>query len=75
VYYGYRFFSTPCKWRFLKEVQIMATDGPTPPPCNDKIYNNGEGVCTLSGASNAIENWVKAVAKKANAKVDWHYSG
>lgn len=53
----------------------MATDGPTPPPCNDKIYNNGEGVCTLSGASNAIENWVKAVAKKANAKVDWHYSG
>lgn len=53
----------------------MATDGPTPPPCNTEIFEKGEGVCILSGPSNAIENWVKAVATKAEAQVDWHYSG
>lgn len=53
----------------------MANDGPTPPPCNSEIFKKGEGVCVLSGASNAIENWVKAVAAKAEAQVDWHFSG
>lgn len=53
----------------------MATDGPTPEPCNPEIFKNGTGVCILSGSSNAIETWVQAVAKKANAQVDWHYSG
>ncbi len=53
----------------------MATDGPTPPPCNTDIFSEGEGVCVLSGRSNAIESWVQAVAEKAEAQVDWHYSG
>lgn len=53
----------------------MATDGPTPPPCNPEIFKNGKGVCVLDGSSNAVERWVRAVAKKANAQVDWHYSG
>ena len=53
----------------------MATDGPTPPPCNPKIFKHGTGVCVVDGSSNAVERWVKAVAKKANAQVDWHYSG
>lgn len=53
----------------------MATDGPTPKPCDPDIFKNGEGVCVLDGSSNAIERWVKSVAKKADAKVDWHYSG
>lgn len=53
----------------------MATDGPDPPPCNPEIFEKGEGVCVLDGSSNAVERWVKAVAKRANARVDWHYSG
>jgi hypothetical protein len=53
----------------------MSTDGPTPPPCNRKILKKGRGVCVLDGSSNAIETWVRAVAMKADAQVDWHYSG
>lgn len=53
----------------------MATDGPTPPPCNPDIFTKGRGVCVVDGRSNAVERWVKAVAAKANAQVDWHYSG
>lgn len=53
----------------------MATDGPTPEPCDPAIFENGEGVCVLDARANAAETWVKAVGKKANAKVDWHYSG
>lgn len=53
----------------------MATDGPTPPPCNPDIFEKGEGVCVVDGRSNAVERWVQSVAKKANAQVDWHYSG
>ncbi len=53
----------------------MATDGPTPAPCNPKIFKHGKGICVVDGSSNAVERWVKAVAKKAKAQVDWHYSG
>src|SRR3990167_1053005 len=53
----------------------MSSDGPTPPPCNPDIFKKGRGVCVLDGSSNAVERWVKAVAAKANAQVDWHYSG
>ena len=53
----------------------MATDGPTPPPCNPEIFKNGKGVCVVDGSSNAVERWVQAIAKKAEAQVDWHYSG
>jgi len=53
----------------------MASDGPTPPPCNPDIFKNGKGVCQVRGSSNAVESWVRAVAKEANAEIDWHYSG
>ena len=53
----------------------MATDGPDPAPCNPDIFKKGRGVCVLDGSSNAVERWVQSVAKKANAQVDWHYSG
>ena len=53
----------------------MATDGPTPAPCNPDIFKKGRGVCVVDGSSNAVERWVQSVAKKANAQVDWHYSG
>lgn len=54
---------------------MMATDGPAPAPCNSEIFKNGQGVCVLDGSSNAIERWVQSIAKKADAQVDWHYSG
>jgi hypothetical protein len=53
----------------------MATDGPTPAPCNPDIFKNGQGICVVDGSSNAVERWVQQVAKAANAQVDWHYSG
>ncbi len=53
----------------------MATDGPMPASCNPEIFKKGKGVCVVVGSSNAVERWVRSVAKKANAKVDWHYSG
>jgi len=53
----------------------MATDGPTPKPCDQKIFKKGTPIVLIEGASNAVESWVKAVAKKAKAKVDWHYTG
>jgi hypothetical protein len=53
----------------------MATDAPTPAPCNPEIFKSGQGVCVVDGSSNVVERWVQAVAKKADAQVDWHYSG
>ncbi|OGZ99026.1 MAG: hypothetical protein A3D57_04830 [Candidatus Sungbacteria bacterium RIFCSPHIGHO2_02_FULL_46_12] len=53
----------------------MATDGPTPPPCDSEIFEKGEVVARLEARSNATENWVKTVAWLANARVDWHYGG
>lgn len=53
----------------------MATDGPTPAPCNKDIFQHGSGVAHIDGSSNAIETWVQAIADIADAQVDWHYSG
>lgn len=53
----------------------MATDGPTPPPCDQEIFAKGNTILILSGSSNMIENWVKKVVAEANARIDWHYCG
>lgn len=53
----------------------MVTDGPIPTPCNPDIFKNGKGLCIVEGGSNAVERWVQTIAKKAEAQVDWHYSG
>jgi hypothetical protein len=53
----------------------MATDGPTPPGCDQEIFDKGEPIVLIDGSSNAVERWVKAVAAEANARLDWHYSG
>jgi hypothetical protein len=53
----------------------MSSDGPTPRPCNKKIFKKGVAIAMLQGSSNAIEDWVQAVAVKAKAQVDWHYVG
>lgn len=53
----------------------MATDGPTPPDCDHEIFEQGKPIALIDGSSNAVERWVKAVAVKADARLDWHYSG
>ena len=53
----------------------MATDGPTPQRCDREIFEKGAPIAAFTGSSNAIENWVKSVASKANSRIDWHYSG
>jgi len=53
----------------------VATDGPTPTPCDREIFHKGSGIAVLDGSSNAVERWVQSVAKRADARVDWHYSG
>ena len=53
----------------------MATDGATPTSCDQEIFQKGEPVVLLDGSSNAVETWVQEIAKNANARVDWHYSG
>lgn len=52
----------------------MATDGPDPKPCDKEIFENGTCIAVALGSSNAVERWVQASAKKANARVDWHYA-
>lgn len=46
-----------------------------PPPCDREVYQRGEPVAILDAASNDAEQFVKAIARLASAKVDWHYSG
>lgn len=54
----------------------MATDGPTPKPCNDKVFKEGEVMCvTHTIPSNAMEGWVQKVAKESGQPVDWHFFG
>lgn len=54
----------------------MATDGPDPQPCDPNIFENGSRVfMTHSIPSNAMEKWVKLVAKKSKQPVDWHFVG
>jgi hypothetical protein len=54
----------------------MATDGPTPQPCNDKIFKKGTSVfVTHTIPSNAMAGWVKKVAEKSGQPVDWHFCG
>jgi hypothetical protein len=43
--------------------------------CDPDIFKQGQGVCVAVGEPDAIEHWVQAVAKKTDAKLDWHYSG
>lgn len=54
----------------------MATDGPTPAPCDPEIFCNGDVVFrTDTIPSNAMEDWVREVARKSGQKVDWCYQG
>ena len=43
--------------------------------CNEEIFQKGKTVAALDARSVDAEAWVQEVAKKADAKLDWHYSG
>jgi hypothetical protein len=56
----------------------------TPAPCDPRIFKEGVSVAAVyadgfssdgKGGSIEIERWVRSVADKANASLDWHYSG
>ena len=54
----------------------MATDGPTPAPCNREIFERGEVMfVTDSISSNRMEQWVRNVAENSGQPVDWHFVG
>ena len=54
----------------------MATDGPTPAPCERDIFENGTCVLvTAEVSSNRMERWVKKVAERSGQRVDWHFAG
>lgn len=54
----------------------MATDGPTPPPMDQEIYEKGSPIVIVGDVpSNAMETWVKKVAKQSKQRVDWHFAG
>lgn len=47
-----------------------------PTPADIAIYQKGQAVAAICTAkAQDAEDWVRAVAKKARAQVDWHYSG
>ncbi len=53
------------------ELSGMSTDGPTPPPCDPKIFDEGVQVfMTDTIPSNAMEYWVKQVAELSGQPVD-----
>jgi hypothetical protein len=44
--------------------------------CNPEVFKNGKGACVVDGSSaEVIEVWVKKVAAKAEATMDWHWCG
>jgi hypothetical protein len=54
----------------------MATDGPTPPPCDREVYVKGKSVfMTHTISPNDMECWVKKVAQLSGQRVDWHFIG
>jgi hypothetical protein len=53
----------------------MATDGPTPLPCDPKVFKHGTCVfVTTTIPSNAMEEWVRKVAELSGERVDWHFA-
>jgi len=43
--------------------------------CDPNIYKNGVSVGWLSGRSEFVERYVKALATLSGQPVDWHYIG
>jgi hypothetical protein len=46
-----------------------------PPPCEPSIFTQGEPIAALDARKADAEQWVRLIARRTNAKIDWHYSG
>lgn len=46
-----------------------------PPSCDPAIFTHGESIAALDARKDPAERWVRLIARRANAKLDWHYSG
>lgn len=44
-------------------------------PCDPAVYKDGVSICTVYGTTPQVEAWVRTLAEKAEARLDWHYSG
>lgn len=56
--------------------EILAVRAEQPTRCNRKIFEEGVMVCLLAGPRMwHIEAFVKAVSKRAQIDIDWHFSG
>lgn len=54
----------------------MATDGPTPPPCDPEVFQRGTVVFRTSTIpSVAMEGWVLLVRSRSGQRVDWFFCG
>ena len=53
----------------------MTSDETAIADCDADIFKNGHPVVLIDGRSDAVEDWVRAVANAANAQLDWHFSG
>lgn len=54
----------------------MATDGPTPPDCDQGLYYDGAvaGVYATAGACH-FEWLIKNLSQELEVPIDWHYVG
>ena len=43
--------------------------------CDSEVFKHGVSVCTVYGTTPQVEAWVRTLAEKANARLDWHFSG
>lgn len=64
----------PAVWQ--EEKNTMATDGPTPPDCDDEVFKHGTPFMMLGhwrGGSCAIERWRQRIAVFSGQRIDWHF--
>jgi hypothetical protein len=62
----------------LEELKVRrAADAAVPPPCDDKIFHQGQVVAVLDGGAKAVEGVVAEANRRLSlaGRVDWHYVG
>ena len=67
-----------CLWLipYTLRLELMATDGPTPPPCDPRVFRDGTTVFIgHTIGSCAMEAWVKKIAATSGQSVDWAWMG
>ncbi len=44
-------------------------------PCDNEVFKHGTPVVLVHARSWNVKKWVKEIARTADARVDWHFSG